>query len=152
MAFVKGMIDTMASDLWRCLILLPTEPKPDEHDPHAHKECGGKAKGKGQPLRLSLSRDDGPKRVRGCRVEGYKLWVGGLPGDIREEVIGHYCEGHVDISIQKHKMVSGMANAVVTFIGKAMAIKAFQDLAKVKFQHGNGEMYCPNLKWLSCPE
>ena len=152
MAFVKGMIDTMACDLWRCLILLPTEPKPDEHDPHAHKECGGKAKGKGQPLRLSLSRDDGPTRVRGCRVEGYKLWVGHLPGDMRKEDIGRYCEGHVDISIQRHKTISGRTEAVVTFIGKYMAIKAFEVLAMVKFHHGNGEMYFPSLKWLSCPE
>ena len=152
MNFVKGLIDTMAYELWRCLIRLPTEPTPDEHDPHAHKECGGKAKGKGQPLRMSLSPDDGPKRVRGCRVEGYKLWVGGLPGDIREEVIGHCCEGHVGISIQRHKTTSSMTDAVVTFIGKAMAVKAFEDLAMVRFHHGNGEMYCPSLKRLSCPE
>ena len=93
MGLVKGIIDTMACDLWRCLILLLTEPKPDEHGPHAHKERGGKANGKGQLLRVPLLRDDGPKRVRGGRVEGYKLWVGHLPGDIRKEDIGHYCEG-----------------------------------------------------------
>jgi hypothetical protein len=58
----------------------------------------------------------------------------------------------VDISTQRHKTIAGMTDAVVAFIGKAMAIKAFEDLAMVKFHHGNGEMYCPNLKWLSCPE
>ena len=98
----KGVMHTKACDLGGRLILLLTEPKPDEHEPHAHKEMhgGGKAKGKGKPLRVpQVDEDDGPKWIREGSVPGYKLWVGGLPGDISLTDIGQYCEGHLDISI-----------------------------------------------------
>ena len=97
----KGVMHTKACDLGGRLILLLTEPKPDEHEPHARKEmCGGKAKGKGKPLRVpQVDEDNGPKWIREGSVPGYKLWVGGLPGDISLTDIGQYCEGHLDISI-----------------------------------------------------
>ena len=137
-----------ATFLGECLEILCTEHQHDEDEAVPQDTCGGKASGKGKPLRAAPVGDDsGPKRRREGWAHGFKLWVGDLPGDIRKEVIGHYCEGHVDISIRRHKTISGMADAVVTFIGKYMAIKAFEQLAMAKFNHGNGVMLWASVKW-----
>ena len=147
MDFVKGIIDAMAYDLWGGLILLLTEPKPDEHEPHAHKECGGKTKGKGKPLRVpQVDEDNGPKWIREGSVPGYKLWVGDLPDHICKKDIGHYCAGHVDVAVERGKATSGLAYAIVTFTDLALASKAFEQLAMVRFDHGEGQRFWANVK------
>ena len=145
---MKVVMYIKACDHGECLLRLLTEPKPDEHEPHAHKECGGKAKGKGKPLRVpQVDEDDGPKWIREGSVPGYKLWVGDLPDHICKKDIGHYCAGHVDVAVERGKATSGLAYAIVTFTDLALASKAFEQLAMAKFGHGEGQRFWANVKW-----
>ena len=41
-----------------------------------------------------------------------------------------------------------MAYAIITFADEALAIKAFEQLSMAKFQHGNGQMRWPVVRWL----
>ena len=145
---VKVVMYIKACDHGECLLRLLTEPKPDEHEPHAHKECGGKAKGKGKPLRVpQVDEDNGPKWIREGSVPGYKLWVGDLPDHICKKDIGHYCAGRVDVAVERGKATSGLAYAIVTFTDLALASKAFEQLAMVRFDHGEGQRFWANVKW-----
>ena len=148
---VKGLMQTKVDFMEECLDLLETEPKPDEDEPvpRADEDMRkGKASGKGKPLRVpELDDEDGPKWIEEGWVSGWKLWVGDLPGGVRKTDVGQYCEGQVDVSVQSNKTRSGMAFAIVTFLDLTMAIKAFEQVAMAKFDHGNGQMYWPTVKW-----
>ena len=94
-----------------------------------------------------MGEENGPKWIEGGWVSGWKLWIGDLPGGVCKTDVGHYCEGQVDVSVQSNKTRSGMAFAIVTFLDLTMTIKAFEQVAMAKFDHGNGQMYWPSVKW-----
>ena len=95
------------------------------------------------------ARQIGPQWIRAGWVEGYKLWVGDLPDSIGKKDIGHYCAGHIGVAVQRGKATSGMAYAIVTFTDLALANKAFEQLAMVKFDHGEGPRFWANVKWFA---
>ena len=104
------------------LILLLTEPKPDEHE---HQDMCRRMP--------QFSDEDGPMWVKTDWMHGYKLLVRNLPNDMRKGTIGQYCDGQVDISIRQDHRCPSYAYAIVTFTDVALAIKAFEQLAMAKF-------------------
>ena len=145
---VKDIMQVKANFLGECLQILCTEHEHDEDEAVPQDTCGGKASGKGKPLRVAPVGDDsGPKWHREGWAHGFKLWVGDLPGDIQKQAIGQHCAQCVDIAINSNRTASGAAYAIVTFHDLAAAFKAFEELAMAKFHHGNGLMLWPTVKW-----
>ena len=122
MGLVKGVMHTEACDLGGRLITLLTEPKPDEHE---HQDMCRRMP--------QFSDEDGPMWVKTDWMHGYKLWVGHFPSSISKASIGQYCDGQVDISVQRDKRRPDWASAIVTFTDVAVAIKAFEQLAMANF-------------------
>ena len=136
-----------AKFIGQCLDTLYGERQPRKED-HANEDtCGGKASGKGTPLRVpQVGEDNGPKWHKAGWVDSWKVWVGDLPGDIQRQVIGPYCAGCVDLAIN-NKTLSGAAYAIVAFHDLAAAFKAFEQLAMVRCDHGEGQRFWANVKW-----
>ena len=89
---VKDIMQVKANFLGECLQILCTEHEHDEAEAVPQDTCGGKASGKGKPLRVAPVGDDsGPKWRREGWAHGFKLWVGDLPGDIQRQAIGQHC-------------------------------------------------------------
>jgi hypothetical protein len=145
---VKDIMQVKANFLGECLQILCTEHEHDEDEAVPQDTCGGKASGKGKPLRVAPVGDDsGPTWRREGWAHGFKLWVGDLPGGIQKQAIGQHCAQCVDIAINSNRTASGAAYAIVTFHDLAAAFKAFEELAMAKFHHGNGLMLWPTVKW-----
>ena len=125
MGLVKGIMEMKAQDIRQCVDMLLAEPTPDADEAQ-----------------------DMPSGRAGW-VEGYKLWVGDLPDNICKKAIGHYCAGHVDVAVQRGKATSGVAYAIVTFTDLALASKAVEQLAMVRFDHGEGQRFWANVKWFA---
>ena len=148
MNLVKTVMEMKAQDIRQCVDMLLAEPTPDADE--AQGMPSGKASGKGKRVRVPrVGEADGPQWIRAGWVEGYKLWVGDLPDNIGKKDIGHYCAGHIDVAVQRGKATSGMAYAIVTFTDLALASKAFEELALVRFDHGEGQRFWANVKWFA---
>ena len=148
---MKDIMQKKARFIGQCMDILYTERQPDDEEPMPQADedtCGGKASGKGTPLRVpQVGDDNGPRWHREGWVFGWKLWVGDLPGDVSRAAVGHYCAGNEDLCIMSNKTLSGAAYAIVTFHDLAAAFKAFEALAMAKFHHGNGQMMWCTVKW-----
>ena len=146
---MKGIMEAKANAVGHCLDILYRERQPDEQEPMQparNDTCGGKARGKGTPLRVpQVGDENGPKWIKEGRVSGWKLWVGDLPNDVSKAAIAHHCAGFVDIAC--NKAPSGAIFAIVTFHDLAAAFKAFEQVAMAKFHHGRGQMMWPSVKW-----
>ena len=144
---MKESMRAKANFIGQCLETLYGERQPHKED-HANEDtCGGKASGKGLPLRVpQVGEDNGPTWHKAGWVDGWKVWVGDLPGDIQKQAIGPHCAGCVDLAIN-NRTLSGAAYAIVTFHDLAAAFKAFEQLAMAKFNHGNGVILWATVKW-----
>ena len=108
---------------------------------------GGKARGKGTPLRVPRGGDEnGPKWIKEGWVSGWKLWVRDLPCDVKRTAIAAHCPGFADMSVVYNKPPSGAAFAIVTFEDLAAAFKAFEQVAMAKFDHGECQVMWPSVK------
>ena len=109
---------------------------------------GGKARGKGTPLRVpQVGDENGPTWIKEGWVSGWKLWVGDLPNGVSKAAIAYHCAGLVDIAVACNKAPSGATFAIVTFDDLAAAFKAFEQVAMAKFDHGNGHTMWTSVKW-----
>ena len=74
--------------------------------------------------------------------------VGDLPRTIDKVYIGQLCLGFIDVNVTNSKSRSGYAQAIITFEDLALALAAFARLQWSKFDHGDGQMHWPSVKWL----
>ena len=148
---MKGIMEAKANAVGHCLDILYRERQPDEQgpmQPARNDTCGGKARGKGTPLRVAQVVDEnGPTWIKEGWVSGWKLWVGDLPFDVKRPANACHCPGFADIAVAYNKPPSGAAFAIVTFEDLAAAFKAFEQVAMAKFDHGEGQMMWPSVKW-----
>jgi hypothetical protein len=107
-------------------------------------ESGPKGKGKGIP---QLGDPDGPMLVDSGWAKGWKVWVGDLPRNIDKVDIGKLCPGQTDVAVNNTRSRSGHAFSVITFDDLEKAMAAFQTLQWTKFDHGDGQMHWPSVKW-----
>ena len=146
---MKGIMEAKANAVGHCLDILYRERQPDEQEPMQparNDTCGGKARGKGTPLRVpQVGDENGPKWIKEGKACGWKLWVGDLPNDVSKAAIAHHCAGFVDIAC--NKAPSGAIFAIVTFHDLAAAIKAFEQVAMATFHQGRGQMMWPSVRW-----
>lgn len=108
------------------------------------EDTGPKGKGKGIP---QLGEQFGPLIVESGWATGWKVWVGDLPKNIDKVDIGRLCPGQIDVAVNNTRSRSGHAFAVITFEHLDMAMAAFEKLMSTKFDHGDGQMHWPSVKW-----
>ena len=61
--------------------------------------------------------------------------------------IGQLCPGFTDVNVTNNTSKSGHSQAIVTFEGLNMALAAFERPQWCKFDHGEGQMHWPSVKW-----
>jgi hypothetical protein len=131
----QRMMDKSAS-MDTCMQWLFTEPAVDK----------GHAKGKGKGI-PQVGDPDGPMIVDSGWAKGWKVWIGDLPRNIDKVDIGKLCPGQIDVSVNNQRSRSGHAFSVITFDDLDLAMAAFQTLQWTKFDHGDGQMHWPSVKW-----
>ena len=105
---------------------------------------GAKGKGKGIP---QLGEPFGPMIIESGWCKGWKVWVGDLPANIDKVDIGKLCPGQIDVAVNNFKSRSGHAFAVITFERLEEAMASFHALQWTKFDHGDGQLHWPSVKW-----
>ena len=104
-----------------------------------------KGKGKGtKDIEVSL---ENVKWIEEGWVNGYKVFIGDLPGNIGKLDLDHVTQGQVDICINANATRSGMVYAIVTFTTVAEAVECFKRASVLKLDHGNGHMHWASAKW-----
>ena len=103
-----------------------------------------KGQGKGVP---QLRDPVGPMILESGWCRGYNLWVGDLPRTIDKVYIGQLCLGFIYVNATNAKSRSGHAQALINFEVLALALEAFERLQWSKFDHGDGQMHWPYVKW-----
>jgi hypothetical protein len=131
----QTMVDK-AEDMDSCIDIVHSEP--------AAQETKAKGQGKGIP---QLGDQFGPLIVESGWANGWKVWVGDLPGNIDKVDIGRLCPGQIDVCVNNTRSRSGHAFAVITFENLDLAMAAFQTLMCTRFDHGGGQMHWPSVKW-----
>ena len=132
----QTMVDK-AEDMDSCIDIVHSEPAQDT-------SAKGKGKGKGIP---QLGEPLGPLVVESGWATGWKVWVGDLPRNIDKVDIGRLCPGQCDVAVNNTRSRSGHAFAVITFTNLDKAMAAFQTLMTTKFDHGEGQLHWPSVKW-----
>jgi hypothetical protein len=91
---------------------------------------------------------NGPQWVCTGHKYGYKVWAGDLPRTLQKaqlaKVIG---PAWLDIALNNDKRASGQTNAVITYGHFDMAIQCFRTLVASKFDHGQGVVEPPVVRW-----
>ena len=91
---------------------------------------------------------NGPQWLATSHKHGYKMWVGDLPRCIQKSQIAQIVgTGWTDIACQNSRPQSGMAYSVITFEDMCIATKAFQTMLQAKFDHGQGVIEHPAVRW-----
>ena len=132
----QTMVDK-AEDMDSCIDIVHSEPAQDTR---------AKGKGKGIP---QLGEPFGQLVVESGWATGWKVWVGDLPRNIDKVDIGRLCPGQYDVCVcvNNTRSRSGHALAVITFSDLVKAMAAFQTLVSTKFDHGDGRLHWPSVKW-----
>ena len=92
--------------------------------------------------------NNGPQWLTAGWKHGYKMWVGDLPRCIQKSQIAQIIgTGWTDIACQNSRSQSGVAYSVITFSDLSIAIKAYRTMAQAKFDHGNGVIEHPVVRW-----
>ena len=103
-----------------------------------------KGTGKGVPQLGAL---DGPVIVGSGCLRGYKVWVGELQRNKDKVDICRLCSGFMDVVVNNTRSRSGHAFAVITFGDLGLAMEAFERLQWTRFDHGDGQVHWPSVKW-----
>ena len=55
--------------------------------------------------------------------------------------------GFIDVNVTNNTSKSGHSQAITTFEDLELALAAFERLQQCKFDHGEGQMHWPSVKW-----
>jgi hypothetical protein len=115
----QTMVDK-AEDMDSCIDIVQSEPAQDTR---------AKGKGKGIP---QLGEPFGPLVVESGWATGWKVCA----------LANVMC-----VCVNNTRSRSGHAFAVITFTNLDKAMAAFQTLMSTKFDHGEGQLHWPSVKW-----